>query len=750
MQGNANNVSLPESGEIERRADEYTPDKVDRFLIGRVESRLGDAVRSTSRWALERMWFENILFYLGIQWLDWLPNPRRFVPMNAPKWFPKPVTNEVYPRVERLMSQFLKASPVVAVRPNTNEPSDREAAKVGEQLCAHIAESVNDEDKLTRCALGLTLTGTVVSREWFDPNIGPIIEIPETTLRQVPVMDDVAECPACGHRDSPEAAMMPCPMCQQAELVPSRAQAQGPDGGFMYDWQREQVADALGQPIVHRFHQGEIQSEVIYPFEFYMDPKAETLEKAEWCGHVSYRDLEWIRRTFPDKARYVQEESNNIVSSFYQEALLQVVGQSSPGSETGGQRLTGGALVMVYEERPSEAFPKGLCIITASKVLLYEGPLPLESEFSYTLCQYSPVPGRAWGTTPVEQIVPLNRRLNGLDSQVIINRKTMLNPTILAPKGSGIKPGQIGYRPGAVIEYNFLGGGGVAPQIVPGVSLPAQIMQEREQILDAIERIAGTQDVLRGDVPPGVKSGVALNFLGEQAEMMHLPRAKRWERFIAARAKKRLILAAQHYREERIVKVNGAGSTWQVRRLTGSDLRYNTDVTVEAGSSLPRSRTAQIQLLFDAMQEGLFGDVVNNQLLRQQVLEEIGLLGFQTEIGPDHKRALVENAKLDQGVMPEVDPLENSDIHYKIHLAEYLDPRFDDKPAHVQALYREHIMATRWKIIQEIQQQLPAEQPTDPNQQQANGGGEGQPTGAPQSAGAPPAGTPPPEAPVGP
>jgi len=710
----ASDTPLPASGELPEKPLPYTPDSIEKFLIARVMERMGRQGYDVNRYQLERLWYENILFYLGMQWLDWSSQRAQFVPVKAPKWFPQPVTNEIFPRVERLTAMFLRNTPHARVRPNTNDPEDREAARGAEQLLAHIDDVVDDDALRHRLTLGFTLTGSICSHESFNPHTGPDVEIPETELTMDPQFDDVAACPQCGSRQPPEMAGEVCPTCGEGPLAPQRAPQVGPDGGFVSIPRRTPVLGADGEPVVHNFKMGEIESRVIYPFSFHCDPKVDYLPDAQWCGHESYQDLEWIKRTFPAIGHFVQEETPSLQSSTYQAALLQVVGQSQPQSWTGNTiALSHGATVLNYEEAESESFPDGLHVIVANGVCLYYGPLPIKGEFSYSICQYALMPGRLWGTGPVEQMVPLQRRLNAIDSQVIINRKTILNPWILAPKGS-LKPGQVALRPAAVVEYSILGGGGVAPQIIPGQPLPASIQAEREAILNAMERISGTQDVMIGQVPPGVKSGVALHYLGEQAETTQAPRARRWELFIGERARKRLLLAQQHYHEPRTVKILGAGTEWTTRALRGADIRDNVDVTVEAGSALPRSRTAQIQLVFDSIQQGLLGDIAGNPILRQKILEEIGLMHFDTEIGADAKRANMENAQMDLGIVPMVDPLENSDVHYQIHLKEKKEPRFDDKTPQAKQAYEQHLMATRMKMLEEMMKEQGGTQPPGP------------------------------------
>src|SRR5215467_6731917 len=400
----APNTPLPASGELPEQTATYTPDPTEKFLVARVTERMSRPGYYGNRTQLERVWFENILFYLGLQWLDWSTPQRQFVPVKAPKWFPQPITNEIYPRVERLVSMFLRTAPDARVRPNTNDPNDREGARAAEQLLGHINDVVDEDHLRQRLVLGFTLTGTVVSHESFNPNAGPVIEIPETTLTMEPQMQDTAACPTCGNREAPQLAGSSCPQCGQGPLEAQRMPQVGPDGGLVSIPRRTPVNDPMtGEPIVHQFRQGEIQSQVIFPFSFHCDTNVDYLPDATWCGHESYQSLEWIRRTYPDKGYFVAEESHLVQGSIYQSALLQVVGQSQPTSGVygGTEMLRGGAVVLNYEEAESETFPDGLHVIVANNVCLYYGPKPLKEEFSYSLVQYSQIPGRLWGTSPV-------------------------------------------------------------------------------------------------------------------------------------------------------------------------------------------------------------------------------------------------------------------------------------------------------------------------------------------------------------
>lgn len=733
-----------QTGELGRPVLPYTPSDVEKLFINRVKKRVNIGSSFSVRWAQERNWYENILFYLGQQWLDYSTVTRRFQDLRTPRWFPKPVDNQIQPRAERLAAQFLKRRPTSRVRPNSNDNSDKEAARDGEALLGHIDDQVGEELLRHRSAITAVLTGTVISKEWFNPTAGPQMQIPRMDLTHEPVTNDVANCPGCGEDYPPEQAAQPCPTCGPASvgeppaLQPQQRQQTNPDGTPMLMPTHTPVMDANGQPVVDRFHLGEVESESVLPFEFYLDENADTLDGAQWCAQVTYRDLEWIDRNFPERGRSVGESSGSNVSSFYRAALLNVVGQNGPnyGTTGAGQYLRGGAITIEYEEMPTFEFPDGLLLIVAGEVLLYAGPLRIEGEFSFTDFRYMLVPGRYWGETPISSMIPLQRTINAIRSQLIINRKTILNPWILTPDGAGLVPGNVALRPGAVVPYQWTGMG-TAPQIVPGTPLPNQIIDEWKMALESLDRIAGTEEVMQGDAPSGTKSGVALAQLGEQAETTHQPRMRRWEEFIAARGRKRLLLAQKHYKEDRLVKILGEGSIYTVRKLTGADLLGNTDVTVEAGSSLPRSRMAQLQLIMDAMQSGLLN--IQEPGVREKILDEIGLTAIEPEMGPDRRKALVENDSMDQGVLPTQDSpfspelasvgqWEDNSVHLREHMREVKDPRFAAKPPEAKAAYLEHIRQTRMAALQQMQLELQSQAPGGP---EAPGGPQGGPPQGP-------------------
>jgi hypothetical protein len=611
-----------------------------------------------------------------------------------------------------MVSRLLRSRPQGRVRPKSNEIKDRQAAKVGERFISHIYDVTKELAMRQLAAVYAGTTGTVIAEDYFNPRAGISRVVPRTRLQDTPVMDVGAVCTQCGYQGEDVEIGGGCAQCggtlQQGE-VPRLL----PDGTPAVDTQRVPELDPETlEPIIDVIEEGELETRALMMFNFRWDPKATTLDDAQWCGEVRYVDLDWLDTNFPDKGPYVSSESGVEGVNTFEANLLALVGPSTQGSAHygGNQVYTNGAVFKKYQERPSQKYPRGLHVIVANGVLLYRGDLPIKDDtgtptgdFSYSEFRYDVAPGRFAGATPVEDMVPLQRRINGIDAQIILNRKTLINPWVLAPKGSGLNPGNVAMKPGATVTYNFVGVG-AAPQVVPGTALPQQVYTERDGCREMMDELAEDPRVSSPTMPQNTRSGVALHWQKEQLDEFGVARLERWANWITTRDRKRLLLAQQHYREDRAIRVLGEGANWEISLWAGADLAGNTDVVVDPGTLVPRSRSAHTQIVFDAVEAGIID--LTNPIDKQKVIEELQLGRFESDVGPDRRRANMENAMMDQGGIPTVNPEDNHDLHALEHLMQMKDPSFDSKELAVQILYRRHLAEHHMMKAMLQQQQL--------------------------------------------
>lgn len=677
----------------------YVPSDEDKEILKLVDERISWSADNPTRDQLFRQFFEQIAFCAGIQWLEYSQATRRFAKWSAPAWFPTPVSNEMAPRLKGMVARLLSVEPAGRVRPASGDAADREAASLGDDAIPHIYAVTEEMTVREYGALYAGSTGTVIFKDTFDPGGGKQLRVPRTNVVETPVMQQASQCDndLCGSTGGPQEQNGSCYVCGAGAMAPTQVPRTFGDGSPVTTVSEEPELDEAGQPIVDTFHEGELRSDARMLFNFFWDTAATRLKEAQWCGEAVYTPLDQIDQMYPDLGPYVGEEQTADTHNNYLTSLISLVGTSTQGnsSQTGGTGVAkGGAVLKWYEERPTLKRPEGLLAVVADGVLLHSGPLPIvdeqgncANEFSFEDYRLDLVPGRFAGRTPIEDMVPLQRRVNGIDAQVILNRKTLSCPWVLAPKGSGLKPGQVLMRPGTTVVYNFIGVGS-APQVVKGEPLPDQVYKEREACLEAMDRLAQDPRISLAEMPQGVKSGIGLNFAKEQGDAASMPALKRWGDCIARRDSKRLMLMQRYYREERAIKLFGIGSDWRVRYFKGADLRGNTDVVIDPGSLAPKSRSAYEQSLHDAMDGGLID--ISDPMQRQAMLQELGLTAFESDIGPDYRRAMKENGAMDLGTPVEVTPVDNDMIHLQIHIGRQKDPSFDALSPEAQQAHQMH------------------------------------------------------------
>src|SRR5262245_52371099 len=187
-----------------------------------------------------------------------------------------------------------------------------------------------------------------------------------------------------------------------------------------------------------------------------------------------------------------------------------------------------------------------------------------------------------------------------------------------------------------------------------------------------------------------------MNFAKEAREEVTIPRLRRWGRWVADRDRKKLLLAQRYYREPRIVKVLGVGNEYQAQEFQGSDLRGNTDVTIDPGTLIWRSQSARQQAIMDAIEAGLVKP--DDPMKQQKLIEQLGIEGLDTEIGPDQRRAKKENSAMDDGTLMPVTPVDDHQVHIFEHTARIKDPGFDSLPPQAQRVHMQHLQAHQQKV----------------------------------------------------
>jgi hypothetical protein len=200
------------------------------------------------------------------------------------------------------------------------------------------------------------------------------------------------------------------------------------------------------------------------------------------------------------------------------------------GSSTGISEALLRAKELVYVKElwraPSNKHPKGQLTILVgegTEGIMYaednpyyeawqpEGILKEQGYIPFVNFKAVDAPGRFWNIGPVEGMRPLQAEYNRIISDIVQNRITVGRNKIIAPKTANLDEEEVANIHGQFLQFNGI----VPPQVFPAQPLPAQTEREIERNSQDMDTISGSHEVSRAQVPSGVKSGIAINYLLE-------------------------------------------------------------------------------------------------------------------------------------------------------------------------------------------------------------------------------------------
>lgn len=639
---------------------------------------------STQKVQLSYHWQRNHLMLDGLQWLVFDGSVatgglwKRLDVARSNEFVPRPVTNYLFDAYQTLKSYLIKTKPRSEVYPNTELYQDKMAAKIATLCLEANWAKLKEQQNWEYFASCLVLYGTCFKKSYWDTSALVMSKVPRMT--QIPKVD-----PATGLTTGME-----------------EVQATDPE---------------TGDPVFDSIPLGDVNSEVVEPYRMCLDPLANDIHKVRWIMEYSIQPLAWIKEIYgkdpaqnpgyTGKADEVEEEPNlqGSLKRFYQlkqssGLKQQVEGGTSLGSTE--EHLTNSAVVKEYYERPSQQFPNGRMVVVANGICLYAGDSPyigpeLGDWHPYSECRWEIVPGRFFGKSPLDNASELQKRLNSVDSVIILTRKTMAIPQKLIPTSSGIAPGTWTGRPGQEIPYRDAGG--QKPEYLRGMGVDPTIFQERAQIIEDLKAITGAIDILKGETPDGVTAASALEMMYEVGMGKLFPVLDRFKATVENDQKKQLRIMAKFYKEPRpdfiriLIQRNKELPAAAISNFIGADLYDNCNVVVEAGSNVTKLQAAKKQELREAAQNGVLN--LADPRNRRQYLEDMGIKGYDSDIGPDQKRAEWENSLMDDYQnnptnTPVVLDWDLHQVHLQTHEQRMKEPSWMELPVETQQLYMQH------------------------------------------------------------
>lgn len=557
---------------------------------------------------------------------------------------PTPINNVLFDVIEQHVSRVTKFRPNIATVPANNEHRDKMVAKIVDDI-VHAIWYREDIDQLSQ---DLTRASRLLGESYlmvlWDKHKGD----------ETPASKKASKDRKKGHK---------------TPLV-------GSDGKQM------QAMDGTPLFIDAPVKVGDITYEVVLPWDIFLQRNS-SYKKCDWAFYREVRDIEDIRGDYPDKSAEIKA---NKKGQFFDVDLLterQMLNQTEE---------------IHFWHRSTSKLNSGRHIVATRDTILVNEEHPYDhKDFPWVRRIDVPATGQLNGHATAEVVRPMQSLLNNLIGMIVRNQSMISHPKWMVPRGT-VKTESLG-NDITVVQYQ----GPTPPQVAQSNPTPSEVFKFTEYVEEKIGQLGGVHSVSRGVPPPGIKAGVALQFLDEQENERANTSISQHNQMLRQIALKTASVAGQFYEDsdERMKNLLGPEKAANTDFFKAADLSNIFDIRMETSSALPRQKAARVQAVLD-LKESFPDRVTDDQAL--------DMLDFGT---PDKffdittralRSAEGENeAILQEKTVPGPEMWEQQLVHYRTHMLVLNDRAYRDAPKKVFKNLKEHLMAHEFLIMKAAQ-----------------------------------------------
>lgn len=559
--------------------------------------------------------------------------------------------------------------PGTRVIPSTAELTDREAAKSGDKLLDYIKYKNKHKQMMRRCVTEAYKYGEQPLFIEWNKDAGSIKKEWQATA-------DIAEKE--GHKSGKVKVKL--------------------DGKF--------VEIDLDNPE----HEGDVEYNLWTPYMIGYAPfNATCIREIEGVYRFSYQHVEKIKRDYPnikhpyDSADYeavprwsYNHQSMQATLLEDHDLVIEYFGRSS-------KYLRGGVYMKITEQTELEK-PQDLPYDRLDDSEWGNIPMEMIKDIDYV--------NQVRGGSTVHLLKNLQHKSNKFITDMVKNVELAARAKLFLPKGSGVGVETIADSGVTVVKYNAP----YKPEFASNNAVNVSALAGGHELLKSeFFQLGGSGPVSQGDVPKGVKSGVALRLVKQFEDIRNADLIEQLNEFIVAVDRKTLAIAKQYYSEdeERMLLVMGKDKKRKIESLKVSDLSKVHDVQIQDVNALSKEPAGKLQELIDLIEitaKNPEGPVYTNaQLIK--ILDYPVPEDAKDTIAESALAADWENEQLADGrEVPEPRSGEDLLTHYKTHKAFYHGRRWHDLSEKAQLLFEEHMMATEFLMFEKMSQSPAYEQ----------------------------------------
>lgn len=634
-----------------------------------------------------------------------------------PLYVPLPVINVGFSHIQNESARLSKPDYKVRVTPRTLSSSDlecREAAKVSERLIENALKKLEWDKVKDRRAYHMPVYGGYWIRSYYDLTYDNTTVVPVTgsvscpscsfSLASPTVSADLLRSPAgMSHinsapfaldlaPDNKSATYTGCPDCAaRGESRPLQPNMSMPSPNMLGS------KDPFGRQLYAPSPIGTWRISIPSPYNIFPRDLGIGIswgQQAEWTEcHVE--TLDWIALRYPQQARKVQPERSDMLD--YWHPLTSGTYSNGRGSSF---LFRDSARVKEFHkapwmewvpDNPSDlnntdpnvpgrfTYNKGRSIVMAGDVILFDGPLMLDSltgaggpvprvHMEYVPWEIRDGGDRLQGLSLWELLFDAQDIINSTTSQRAAHRERLAVATIVASKEHNLSTMTMPGIPGRIITIDvdpqsqtFL------PRLLEGTNttIDPGVDREKADIGNDMNTMSGKVEVEEGRVPGQVASAIAIRLLNAQTSERREPRVRRMRES-----------------DRRIIK-HGA-ELLQAMTIEPVELSYETVTGDEAwafylGSDMSGQTDIELDVVPDFEEKARVQQLVTDMVNAQQIdLARKGRIVAKIQEAPpelfEDDNRQVETAQLewiklrDSARPPRVDPmLDSHQIHNEQH-----------------------------------------------------------------------------------
>lgn len=695
-----------------------------------------DSNRQSRHWVRAVQWVENILFSAGRHYVDDIlvsrltrdSNGNSSIVNEATRNIPRPVNDLLGRYIETNIALLTENRPRPRVTAKSESIEDQDAAELSELTLEYLWEALNMPEYHREIARILLHCGVCWTEICWDPTMPRRMTVPDTT--------------------TDPNSQIPSPIGGPPLTVPIERDVN--------------LYDEKGRPIyTDKVEYGDISSRVISPFEMHLPVEHWwNGENLNWIMREEYMPISQLKDKYGnikttaglnkkdgwhvDRIEDVGTYNVKNLPLWWWERLSDLVEGPGPSLYVGTpEQWEGFTVVRTFDRKPSPKWPRGRTIIIAGDEVIYDSPKEVGARaydprwpnrwHPYTRFRWEGMIGNIYGRSLISKLLPKLKRVNAIDTTMIMWRRTVPISTWIVPKGAHPVEDQWNGKPGQIWEYDPRRTAGAAPSPVFPPEYPKTALEERQQQIAEMESIAGTEEILRGQRPAGVNSAAMVDILRKQALASRSAILQAWDESLQQEGTILLQETTKHIRNdpryaERIaVLAREKHSRLSIESFSGTDLSDNVVVRTDTASLAHVSKEARQARAIEMLQYS--GNLMALPVqLRQAIVEELGFSKTLTPQGPDVERAKriiswIKQKRFERiFVLPEDDPY----IYYEFLVKELKADSFFDLDQDQQLFlmklvdqYKDIIEMREAQIMQmqQIAAQQGVKQPMEPGEQ---------------------------------